>query len=245
VKKIVTLLCALFLVGCAAVEKQAFNRDANKSIKTIAFIEPRPQTGYGISIISHPSLHFGLIGATLYATEMATKSNTLDKALKPIGWSLTDALTLALVKELEDRGYKVIRIDLKRDKLELIKDYADHKSSPAFAPALQADAWLDFATRDPLYIAASTTTDYLPSIGITARMVNAKDQTVIFREDYLYGLSLPHMQRLQPVFIASDAQYKFEPMDKLIANPQITVNGLKEGVAPLVKRIADDLAPAR
>ncbi|TAG49980.1 MAG: hypothetical protein EAZ30_01560 [Betaproteobacteria bacterium] len=240
----VLILVAINFAGCATIEKQAFNREANATVRKVALIEPRPTTGFGISIQNHPALHLGLIGALAYATEMTSKSNSLDAAMKPLGWSLTEALTAAVAEELTKSGYEVVRIDLKRDALTLVKDYAEYKSNPAFAPALSADAWIDLATRDPLYIANGPTSDYLPSIGVTVRMVSAKDQAVLYREDFLYGYVFP-MGRLQPVLVPSAPAYRFPNMAQLTADPKRTLDGMAQGVPLLAKKIAEDIAPAR
>lgn len=235
---------AIALTGCATIEKQAFNRDANLGIRKVALIEPRPSTGFGILIQNHPALHLGLIGAAAYAAEMNTKSNTLDAVMKPLGWSLTDALTTSVAEELKKNGYEVVRVNLKRDSLTLVKDYAEYKSNPDFAPALTADAWIDLATRDPLYVANGPTSDYVPSIGLTVRMVSAKDQTVLYREDFLYGYVF-QMGRLQPVLVPSAPEFRFANMQLLTADPKKTLEGMVQGVPLLAKKIADDIAPAK
>jgi uncharacterized protein YceK len=238
------LLVVLTLSGCAAVEKQAFNREAHSTIRKVALIEPRPSTGFGVSVQNHPALHLGLIGAVAYAAEMTSKSNTLDAVMKPLSWSLTTTLMTAVVDELTKSGYEVVRVDLKRDALTLVKDYSEYKTSPAFAPALSADAWVDVATRDPLYVANGPTSDYVPSIGLTVRMVSAKDQTILYREDFLYGYAFP-MGRLQPVLIPSDSTFRFTNMAALTTDPKKTLDGIAQGVPLLAKKVAEDMAPAR
>jgi hypothetical protein len=243
-KKWFVLAVMVLLTGCAAVEKQAYNREANKAIKRVALIESKPTEGFGITILNHPSLHFGLIGVSLYAAEMTAKSSTLDNAMKPLNWSLSDELNNAVERELKAVGYEVVRVKINREKRELIANYDDLKNDPAFAPALPMDAWVDLMTRDPLYIANGPTTDYLPSIGVTVRMVSAKEKTVLYREDFLYGFAIP-AGRLQPVLIPSAPDYKFATMDALTADPKRTLQGVSEGVPMLAKRIADDIAVAR
>jgi len=244
--KRIFLLCVVAIIssGCATIEKQAFNREVHTSVRKVALVEPRKSTGFGVSVQNHPALHLGLIGAAAYAAEMSSKSNSLDAVMKPLGWSLTDALTAAVAEELTKSGYEVIRVDLKRDSLTLVKDYTEYKTNPAFAPALSADAWIDLATRDPLYVANGPTSDYVPSIGVTVRMVAAKDQTVLYREDFLYGYAFP-AGRLQPVLIASDPAYRFANMDALTADPKKTLEGMVAGVPMLAKKVAEDLAPVR
>jgi hypothetical protein len=233
-------LLALFS-GCASVEKQAFNRAANKSIKSITILEPTPAEGFGVSVLNHPALGFGLIGATAYAIEMQTKSKSLDEVMKPLNWSLTDALTAQLESELKKSGYEVRRAKFDREKMSLIKEYKSLRENASIKDALATDAWLDVQTRDPLYVANSPNADYLPSIGLTARMVSSSDFSLLYREDFFYGFSF-RTPRLEPVVIASDVKYRFANMDALKREPKQTLAGAAEGVPLLAQRIAQDIA---
>ncbi len=230
----------LFFVGCAAVEKQAFNRAANTSIKSVSILEPTPAEGFGINIVNHPGLSFGLIGATAYAIEMQSKSKSLDEAMKPLGWSLTQSLTEQLASELSNAGYAVKRAKFDRERFALVKDYKALRENGAIKDALNADAWLDVQTRDPLYVANSPTADYLPSIGLTVRLVSASDQTLLYREDFFYGFSFK-TGRLEPIVIPADPKYRFANMDALKVEPKATLAGVSEGVPLLVRRIVDDI----
>lgn len=226
--------------GCASVEKQAFNRAANKSIKSITVIEPSPSEGFGVLVLNHPALSFGLIGATIYATEMKVKSTAFDDAMKPLNWSLTDELTTQLVAALQADGYQVKRAKVSRETRTLIKDYNELRSNAALKEALATDAWLDVQTRDPLYVANSPTADYVPSIGLTTRLVSAKDLTLLYREDFFYGFSF-NAPRLAAVVIASDPKFRYSTTDDLKRDTKATLAGAAQGVPLLVERIVADL----
>ena len=105
----------VFFAGCASVEKQAFYRAANKTIKSITILEPTPAKGFGVLVLNHPALGFGLIGATISATEMKVKSTAFDDAMKPLNWSLTDDLTQQLLAALRADGYEVKRAKVDRN----------------------------------------------------------------------------------------------------------------------------------
>src|SRR4051812_4371319 len=168
------IAAALLLASCGTIEKRAFNKNANGSIRTITILEPAPTAGYGVQVMNHPALAFGLIGAGIYSAEMATKSHSLDDALKPVGWRLSDDLTRAVAEELTRDGYNVKRLVISRDGFAPIKDYSALLANTANAEALASEAWLDLATRDPLYVANGPSADYLPSIGVTVRLVSSK-----------------------------------------------------------------------
>ena len=232
---------ALALSGCGTIEKQAFNKGANSNIRTITILEPAPSEGFGVQVMNHPALGFGLIGAGIYSAEMATKSKSLDDVMKPLGWRLSDDLTRALAAELTRDGYKVKRVAVTRNGFAPIKDYAPILADKSNAEALASDAWLDLATRDPLYVANGPTADYVPSIGVTVRLVSSKDQALLYREDLFFGYSF-NAPRLEAVVIPAGADYRFPSHSDLLADPKRTLAGIREGVPLIARRVASDLA---
>lgn len=232
---------ALALGGCGTIEKQAFNKGANSAIRTITILEPTPSEGFGVQVMNHPALGFGLIGAGIYSAEMASKSKSLDEAMKPLGWRLSDDLTRAVAEELTRSGYKVKRMAVKRDGFMPIKDYAPIVAIKGNTEALASDAWLDLATRDPLYVANGPTADYVPSIGVTVRLVSSKDQSLLYREDMFFGFAY-NAPRLEAVVIPAGASYRFPAHSDLLADPKRTLAGVKEGVPLIARRVASDLS---
>ncbi|MGL5004717.1 MAG: hypothetical protein ACRDAM_17400, partial [Casimicrobium sp.] len=51
------------LVGCSSFQKQAFNREAASSVKTLSMIVRGDEEAYDLQIVVHPAANFGLIGA--------------------------------------------------------------------------------------------------------------------------------------------------------------------------------------
>jgi hypothetical protein len=234
------IFLVIALSGCAAVEKQAFNRAANTNVKSITILEPKPSEGFGVQVMSHPALSFGLIGAIAYSAEMSTKSKSLDEVMKPLNWSLTDSLSEATAKVLQAAGYIVKRLKVDRD-VDVISDYKRIASNKNYAESLATDAWLDLSTRDPLYVAGGTSTSYVPSIMLTARLVSSKDQTLLYRDDIYFGYPYG-AGRVAPVMIPSSQEYQFPEHKNLLSDPAKTLAGMKEGVELIAKRLALDLA---
>jgi hypothetical protein len=236
----IIIFLAVLLSGCAAVEKQAFNRDGNSNIKSITIIEPKPSAGFGVQVKNHPTIFLGLLGAIAYRAEMFSKSNSLDEVMKPLKWSLTDSLSDATAKELQAAGYVVKRVKVERD-VGVITDYNGLMADKKLADALATDAWLDLSTRDPLYVAGGTSEPYVPSITLTARLVSSKDQKLLYRDDIYFGYPLRTFG-VEPVMIPSSQEYQFAEHKDLLSAPARTLAGIKHGVELISKRLAIDLA---
>jgi hypothetical protein len=171
---------------------------------------------------------------------MKTKSDSFDAVMKPLGWSLTDDVVAQLAAQLAAEGFAVKVARIPRESKSLIKDYKSLASDSQWKEQLASDAWLDVATRDPLYVANGPTADYIPSIGLTVRLVTASDQSLLYREDFFYGFSFA-APRLEPVVIPADSKYRFTNTDHLKLAPRTTLDGVREGVPLLVRHISRDL----
>lgn len=238
------LLCAvaallLFASGCANVPKQAFNAGANTHVKNVAILEPKETPDYEAVIMNHPGAAFGLVGALIAAGDMASKTKRFNDMMKPTNWTASVAVTNAVEAELRKAGYQVTRIPVTREKPALLESYKDvdlTKIKPA------PDALLDLMVGAPGYIANTGTADYMPSLRVIARMVSAKDQSVIFHDYFMYGYAGAAYGRLEAITIASDQKYHFQTIDSLVESPEVPLEGLKAGIPPIAKRLAQELS---
>ena len=73
-KRLVFVLLLLAVVGCANIPKQAYNKEANRSIQQINLIEPAANPDYSVVNLGHPAQSFGLIGALIAAGQISEKN---------------------------------------------------------------------------------------------------------------------------------------------------------------------------
>src|SRR5688572_24109194 len=154
-KLLALLLVTLALTGCVTVENQPFNKEAHARIKTIAILPAPAVPEYSINIMHHPGASFGLIGGLIAAAEMGSKGTAFTASMQEQKFDVAKALTDAVQKEVEQRGYTVVVLnDMKRTDAKLLEDYGTVRAD--------ADAYLDLVVGIAGYWANSHTTPYYP-----------------------------------------------------------------------------------
>ena len=99
------------------------------------------------------------------------------------------------------------------------------------------DAYLD-STFGAGYMCASATTDYIPTLRTLVRLVKRGSNQILYEDHISYGYEL---RAGDWVSIAAEQQYFFKDFGALMANPDKSIEGLRNGIPVVTKRIAQDL----
>jgi hypothetical protein len=229
-QRLFVITTALFFTACANVPKQAFNKEGNSHINSITLTQYADEDEYSASVIAHTGSSFGLIGALVAAADMSTKSGKLTKAVDPAATQITKKFTERLQSALVKSGYNV----------EIAKIPAKTAFPDAAAIAARAkpsDAVLNmFITAS--YVAAGSTTDYFPFLLVKIQKTDNKAGKVVYEDSLSYGYTTSNSQF---VHFASEPQYRFPNIDKLIEAPDVTRQGWLAGFDALINQITDDL----
>ncbi len=225
------LLGSLFITGCATrFEKQAFNNEASAGIKKIAVQQWNDHDEYGVRVINHPGMSFGLIGGLVAAADTASKTKKLNDVLNPKNTKLTTEFYAKALPGLRQAGYEVVAVPVKRGTLpaaakETVRVIKDQ------------DAFL-LVTFEAGYLAAGASTTYYPFVAMTAELNDSKSQAVLYKEAYHYGYNSGNRD---VVHIEAAPDCKFADIDKLVADIEKTRNCLTASVDVLVKQMVADL----
>lgn len=230
---IVAVLGLSVLTGCAGVQKQAFNRDAAKHIKTVTVAQQADEDSYGIAILAHPGMSFGLIGGLVAAAEMASKGSQLTTAIDPQKTKLRERLTQRVSQALQAKGYTVTT-------LQLSKDLDDGEKAKEFVKQnAKTDAAILLRTSGG-YTAASHASDYQPHVFVVAEKIELSTGKTLYRDLITYGYS---SRGSDAVHLSAPDDAKAGSMDSLLANPDKTRQMLHAGVDAAAQQIISDLAP--
>lgn len=224
------LVSLVFVTGCAQMNKQAFNKEGNLSLKSLAISQPQIQEEYETVVLGHPGMSFGLIGGLVAAADMQSKTNRLTAVIKPEELKLQERFAQKLNENLAKVGYTTQVVSIPKDVSDdQVVDYVKKNSS--------ADAIIALKVRGS-YLAAGPTTDYFPYIFINAKKVHAQTGEVLYEDNFTYGYA---MQNMKTVHFASDTSYRFNSIDSLTADPAKTREALIAGIDSIVEQIALDL----
>jgi hypothetical protein len=224
------LMFGIFLSGCAQLPKQAFNKEVAKSVQSLTVTSRADETSYSAVIMGHPGASFGLIGAIVIAAEQATKSSRLTKSLNPEKTRVRLELANELEKALSKAGYRT-----ERSVFAESKSYDDHLNDSLKTQA--SDAVLVAYLVDASYAAAGTSTPYMPFVSARVKLVS-RDGRILYEDLITYGYQL----NPNAVHIQAPAEYRFDNMDALVANPDKTREGLVVGVRAIAAQVANDLS---
>lgn len=228
---LVVLLGSLLLTGCATkFEKQAYNSEASTGIKKIAVQQWNDLDEYGVRVLNHPGMSFGLIGGLVAAADTAAKTKRLNDVLDPKNTKLTADFYAKALPRLRQAGYEVVAVPVKRgakpaDAKETVRVIKDQ------------DAFL-LLTFEAGYLAAGASTAYYPFVAMTAELNDSKSQAVLYKEAYHYGYNSGNKD---VVFIEAAADCKFADIDVLVANIDKTRACLSASVDILVNQMVADL----
>jgi hypothetical protein len=224
------VLLALTLGGCAGIQKQAFNKDANQDIKTIGPLEQIEQEKYFVQNMGHPGMGFGLIGGLIAVADMESKQNKLTELMKARNLNVIGEFQGMLATDLENVGYAVKMLKPQRAKPALLEKYDGLDN--------EVDAYLDF-TVSAGYMCASATADYIPTVHTIARLVKRGTSEILYEEVIYYGYQL---KAKEAACITADQQYYFKDFGTLTSNADLAMEGIRKGVPLITKHIAQSLA---
>jgi hypothetical protein len=221
---------AVLVTGCAqAPKKQAFNREGAAAIKTVAITKGSKTEFYEAGMLGHPGASFGLIGGLIAAADIQSKSNRLTQAIKPEETKLQERLNEKLQAALAQVGYEtsVMALPAEVSEEQLLETVKKSATDTVLTVGVVGK-----------YLAAGPSSDYFPYIVVKARKLESKTGKVLYEDTFTYGYTFPNVQT---VHMASDAKYRFNSIDALVADPKVTRQGLIDGLDVITGQIASDL----
>lgn len=220
----------LFASGCAQTNKQAFNKEANASIRSVAISQPEIQSEYETIVLGHPGMSFGLVGGLIAAADMKSKTNRLTSVIDTKELRLQDRFVSKLSETLGKTGYETQVVAIPKEVSEdQVVEYVKKK-----APS---DAVLAVKVKGS-YIAAGPTTDYFPHISVNVKKLHAQTGAILYEDNFTYGYT---MQHANTIHFASDSSFRFATIDQLTSEPPKTRQALIAGIDSIVAQIAADL----
>jgi hypothetical protein len=230
VKFVAAMATIAALAGCATpTPRQAFNAPAAGHIKTVVVTQRPNQDSYEAAVLGHPGMSFGLIGGLVAAADIQSKSNKLTQAIGASETKLQERMAQRLAAHLREAGYEVQIV-------EIPKDAKEDQALSVARKERRSDAVLLLEVRGA-YWAAGPSTDYFPRVMVGVKTLDDTGRT-LYEDSFTYGYA---MANTQSVHLASDPKYRFKDIDTLIADAELTRNGLIEGVEAISIQIANDL----
>jgi hypothetical protein len=218
------------VAGCVSNPEIPYDRSSASAVKSIGILAPSFPDGPTVVLASSVGQSFGLIGALVDAGMQSNRDSTFEHLLEGQRFSAQDTFVHYIAAGLRADGYRVVMIPVNRSKADFVASYPK-------GPANGVDAYLDIVAQGYGYIAAgiSAKTPYRPDISLKARLVEAKDSSVLMQEAVAYN---PVSVTKDVITITPDAEYEFKDFDALVADPNKATTGLKMAMQHSAEMVA-------
>lgn len=226
------VVSVVVLSGCATpIPKQEFNAEASSHIQKVAFTRYEEQKEIGVVVVAHAGASFGLIGAAIAAADMNSKTTKLTAALDVGKLQPASTFNDQLQTALAAQGYAITPVDLGREASEV-----DVKAKLANMGTKDASL---IVRSDAGFVAAGSSSDYLPSVKARAELLDGKGDKVLYREFFAYGFN--GQTAKDTVNLTAAPECRFPDFDALLSQPDLARKCLATGVEAVAKAIANDL----
>ncbi len=232
-ERAVRIAFLLFMSGCASiVTPHAFNRGAH-SIKKIALLEVRNPERFTVTNMGgFPFQAFGIIGEAAQTADVDSKSDALRRRLGGTKITFASEMTDAIEVALQKHGYEVVPLP----NVVVVRD-ADGQVDYSHIET-DADAILDVWFCAVGYLSAPTSSDYLPWVRVNARMIAAKDKSLLYFQAFGYGADLGFPEIMH---IPSNPIFAYGSFDDLMDQMGQAQLGIKAGLPPIAARMGEQL----
>ena len=213
-----TLAAAVMLAGCAGQPEIPYDRAAKAQIKKIGIVTPvfaEPS----VILLNSVGSSFGLIGALADSSMQSNRDAKFKTLLLQQKYSPQDHFLERVTQGLRAAGYTVVNVTVKRDGSDFVEKYPSGDGQAV-------DAYLDLVAPVYGYIANGTgdSTPYRPRVVVKARLVSAKDSSVLMQDRVVYNPLGPDNTA---VTIPADPALQFKDFDALVASPANAAKGLR------------------
>lgn len=234
---IAVLLSACLGACVSAPPKQAYNREANESIRKIDVL-PMRQSEVGLDILNNPGFSFGLIGLAVAEANLAPKRNWLEGLVRDHEFDQVAIFRERLTQAMAAKGYDLTwatpvvedgRRPARRDTYGYRADYGIDAG---------ADAQLDLTLNYVGYAAAGSREDapYRPTVALSAKLVSADGKTMLMSDRILYNPVFPNTRGA--ITVNADPAYNYPEFNALRGAGTRALDGLRTAL----EGAADELA---
>ena len=223
----VMLAAAVVLAGCAGQPEIPYDRTAKAQIKKIGIVTPAFAEP-SVILLNSVGSSFGLIGALADSSMQSNRDAKFKTLLQQQKFSPQDLFLERVTQSLRAAGYTVAIVPMKRDGSSFAEKYPTDAT---------VDAYLDLVAPVYGYIAngVGDSAPYRPRFVVQARLVSAKDASVLMQDRVLYNPLGPDNTA---VTIPADPALQFKDFDALTASPQVAVKGLRVATEQSAQTVA-------
>ncbi|PAK13871.1 hypothetical protein [Burkholderia ubonensis] len=228
-------LLVTLLSGCVNLPQTDLNADNRQKLHSIAVLDVNEPKAVGVANIGGAAGAFGLIGGLVQGAVNASHTSTYTKRVASDKIVFAPVVADSVIGHLTENGYQVVKLDGQKVKLA-----DDGKSDDYSGIQTDADAIMNVWFTSFGYISPPDKTDFIPSVVVRARMLDAKTKQDIYFKTFACGYDI----RSNSVHVDSDVAYSYGSFGDLEKNFDKSVEGIKSCEKSIAAMIGQDLVRA-
>ena len=223
----VLFACTGLLAACQTMPTQAYNK-ADASVKAVGLAPPGIPEEPAMRILASVGGNFGLIGALVEESRFAAASKELQEIFAANNYDYKKDIRDSLGLAFAETSLKLLPASGERPVSERMKFLT---KCPA---ATDSDACLDVYVTYVGYMSAGATTDYVPTVHLTARLQRNSDGTTLFQDQIQYNA----IANTKAIVVQPSDKYRFKDRDAMKADPKTAVAGIQEAIRAATTELA-------
>jgi hypothetical protein len=210
------------LAACGTLPSQAFDHSVRAKIKRIEVVPMGTPEHAQARIMNPIGAGFGLVGNFVESQRAAGATQVVETALADAHYDFRTSLYNSIAQAVSKVGFTINRLTGSRpdkERSRFLSKYPREK---------KVDAYLDVYATYVGFEAPQSSTAYRPRLEISARLVSAKDNTILFQDRIIYGCMENTDE--EAVLVRADDKLSFRNRGAFQSDPTKTARALQSAI---------------
>lgn len=210
------------LAACGALPTQNFEHSARATIRRIDVVPIGTPEHTQVRIMNPIGAGFGVVGNLVESRRAAGASQEMESVLAAAHYDFRTSLANSITQAVSKVGFSINRLTGPRPEKE------HSRFLTKYPQAKKVDAYLDVYATYVGFEAPQSSTAYRPRLELSARLVRARDNQIIFQDRIIYGCAENTDE--EAVLVKADESLSFRNRAALQIDPSRTARALQSAI---------------
>jgi hypothetical protein len=210
------------LAACGALPAQNFDHSTRATVKRIDIVPIGTPEHPQVRIMNPIGAGFGLVGNFVENRRAAWASEAMEHTLAAANFDFRASLANAITRAVSKVGFTITRLTGARP------DKESSRFLTKYPREKKVDAYLDVYATYVGFEAPQSSTAFRPRLELSARLVSAKDNQILFQDRIVYGCVENTDE--EAVLVRADDKLSFKNRTALQADPNKTARALQSAI---------------
>jgi hypothetical protein len=213
---------ALVVSGCGSLPPESFDHSSRISVRRVCLTAPGFPDHAQVTVMNPIGAGFGVVGTLIESHRTASAQQEMQAVLAKASYDYESALTSSVFVAMGKAGFTMVRSTESRPDKERSR-FLDR-----YPDVQPVDAFLDVYANYVGFQASQSSEDYRPHLEISARLVDAKSNKILYQGRIVYGISGETDE--DAVLVRPEEAFRFRDRTALQANPTRTARALQGAI---------------